>query len=59
MISIYHKDYPEKLITTSLPINSTPPIANLTAKPISKSLNTVKRECDQQVKVYVKQTREV
>ena len=36
MISAFHKDHPEKPTTTSLPLNSAPPMAKPSVKPSAK-----------------------
>lgn len=36
MINIFYKDYPQKLTTMSLPLDSVPPIAKLIVKLIIK-----------------------
>lgn len=38
MICTFHKDHPEKISATSLPIDSAPPIAKLSAKSLTKTL---------------------
>ena len=53
MINTFHKDYLEKPIITSLPINFTLPMVKLTIK----SVNTTKRKQSQLAKISVKQTR--
>ena len=40
LISTFHRDYPEKPTATSLPKDSTPPIAGLTIKPKVKASST-------------------
>ena len=42
LISLIHKDYPEKPTKTSLPVDSAPPMARPTIKPMAKS--TTKRK---------------
>ena len=37
MIFMFHKDHPKKPITTSLPLNSAPPIAKPLVKPVKPS----------------------
>lgn len=56
MIRTFHKDYPEKLIATLLPIDSAPPMAKPMDKPLT---STMKRKQRQPVKGLAKQTRKV
>ena len=43
LISFFHKDYPEKSTATSPPIDSAPPIARSTVKPMAKATTKQKQ----------------
>lgn len=54
MICTFYKDYTKKSIAMLPPIDSAPAIAKPTAKLMTKSINSIKRNCDGLAKAFVK-----